>query len=132
MKINIFTVGKFDKFYDSAIKEYEKRLSKYCKISLSQFKNPEALIKKLPTDSYMILCNELGTNISSEELAEKIETLALTGKSTMTIVLGQHDIQWDEHISLSKMTMDEGLSTTILFEQVYRAYRIIHGHAYHK
>lgn len=132
MKINIYTVGKFDKFYDSAIKEYEKRLSKYCKISLSKFKNSEALIKKLPADSYKILFDESGTNISSEELAEKLESLALSGKSTLTVILGQHETDFDEHLSISKMSMDEGLSTTIMFEQIYRAYRIIHGHAYHK
>ncbi|WP_328592587.1 23S rRNA (pseudouridine(1915)-N(3))-methyltransferase RlmH [Paenibacillus cymbidii] len=40
--------------------------------------------------------------------------------------------QADERLTLSQMDMEPGLQATILFEQLYRAYRIIHNHPYHK
>lgn len=50
MNIKIFVIGnKFDKFCYEGIKEYEKRLSRYGKFKLGQFKNLEQLTKKIPT-----------------------------------------------------------------------------------
>ena len=39
---------------------------------------------------------------------------------------------FDESIMISTMDMEIGLQATILFEQIYRAYRIINNQPYHK
>ncbi|MCU6794273.1 23S rRNA (pseudouridine(1915)-N(3))-methyltransferase RlmH [Paenibacillus sp. WQ 127069] len=52
--------------------------------------------------------------------------------SNGTAIVGSSNIRYDETLTLSQMEMDFGLKTTILFEQVYRAYRIINNHPYHK
>lgn len=44
MKISVYAVGdKLEKFYLEVIKEYEKRLSRYCGIKLSHLKQESDL-----------------------------------------------------------------------------------------
>ena len=133
MNIKIYLIGdKIPKYFQSAIQEYEKRLSKYCKIKLIEVKNDEALIKALSSSSYKILVSKRGTNPSSTELADKISTLGNTGKSELEIIYGIEHLEVDEILAISKMDIDSSLLITILFEQIYRAYRILNNHAYHK
>ena len=132
MNFKIYYTGdKIEKFFIEAIKEYEKRLSRYCKIELLQFKNVNQLLKKLPEKTYKILISVNGTCISSEQLADKINTLGLSGISDASIIVGA-DIPHNETLAISSMDMDLGLQTTVLFEQIYRAYRILNNQPYHK
>ncbi len=85
----------------------------------------------------MILISNEGANVSSEELAEKINSYGgVTGISNITIILGDSlemfKDNFDESIMISTMDMEIGLQATILFEQIYRAYRIINNQPYHK
>jgi 23S rRNA (pseudouridine1915-N3)-methyltransferase len=38
----------------------------------------------------------------------------------------------DDAISLTSMELSPSLNTVCLYEQIYRAYRIMHGEPYHK
>jgi 23S rRNA (pseudouridine1915-N3)-methyltransferase len=125
------TETKIEKFYLEAVKEYEKRLSRYCKIQLLQMKNKELLLKELPNKSYKIFLSNNGKHISSEELAAKVNTLGLSGISDVAISLGA-EIPHDEVLAIGSMDMDIGLQAAIIFEQLYRSYRIINNQAYHK
>lgn len=132
MNFKIYITGdKIEKFFIDAISEYEKRLSRYCKIELIQFKDVSQLLKKLPEKMYKILISINGKCISSEELANKINSLGLSGISDIAIIVGV-EIPHNESLAISPMEMDLGLQTTILFEQIYRSYRIINNQAYHK
>lgn len=133
MNFKIYTVAnKIDKFYIEAIKEYEKRLSRYCKIELIQVKDEEQLLKRLSDKSYKIVIGAAGQHISSGALADKINTLGISGNSDIALIIGAENFIHDEVISISPMEMDLGLITTIIFEQLYRAYRIMSNQPYHK
>lgn len=133
MNIKIYFLGdRISKFYKEAIKEYEKRLGRYCKIQLIGIKDQHALTKTLSPNSYKIWITTKGENISSEELAAKINMIAISGNSDMAIIIGGEAIQFDEHLAISSMEMESGLQVTILFEQIYRAYRILNNQPYHK
>lgn len=133
MNFKIFTIGKIkEKYYKEAIKEYEKRLSSYCKIKLIECKNIDAVKKKLTDKTYIIQLNIDGDELSSEALADKIEDLGISGKSDISFVITHEEIQKNERLSISKMVMETGLYTTILYEQIYRSFRIINNQAYHK
>lgn len=127
MKINIYVLSnKFEIFYKDAIKEYDKRLSRYCKINLYVLKSKNIL------PSYKIQISTKGQNISSEQLAQKINQFAISGKSNISFILSDEFEDIDEIISISPMKMDEGLLATITYEQIYRAFRIINNQTYHK
>lgn len=135
-KIYIIDENKIDRFYTEAIKEYEKRLSKYCKIRFHHLKSREQLLSKLSKNNHVILISTEGANISSEELAKKVNTYGVAGISNITIILGDSlemfKDNFDESIMISPMDMEIGLQTTIILEQIYRAYRIINNQPYHK
>lgn len=159
MKITLVTVGKIkEKFYQDAIAEYSKRLSRYCKLNIievpdektpdkasetveEQIKEKEGqrILSKLSEDAYTIVLAIDGKNPDSVELAEKIQTLGVNGVSHIQFIiggsLGLHDSvmkKADFKLSFSRMTFPHQLMRVILLEQVYRSYRIISGEPYHK
>ena len=159
MKITVLCVGKVkEKFFTDAIKEYSKRLSRYCKLEIvevadektpdgaselvvSQIKEKEAerMEKYLPDSAYVIALAIEGQKLTSEKLAEKIDSLGISGTSHLVFLiggsLGMSDRllkRADYLLSFSDMTFPHQLMRVILLEQVYRSYRIIHGEPYHK
>ncbi len=159
MKITVITVGKLkEKYLKDAIAEYSKRLSKYCKLEIvevadektpdnaSEFvedsirsKEAERILKYVKDDAYIITLEIGGKQLSSEELAEKIDKLGVQGTSHIIFIiggsigLGKEVLQKSNYaLSFSKMTFPHQLMRVILLEQVYRSYRIINGEPYHK
>jgi 23S rRNA (pseudouridine1915-N3)-methyltransferase len=133
MNFRIFLVGgKIEKFYNDAMGEYGKRLGRYCKIDFVHVKNPSQLSKKLTDKFYRIAVSTKGQPVSSEGLAEKVKTLALTGRPDVAFIIGAEDFPHDEIIAIGPMDMGPGLMAVIMFEQTYRAFRILNGEPYHK
>ncbi len=159
MKITLITVGKIkEKYLRDAIAEYSKRLSRYCKLEIIEIpdektpdqaseveensikdKEGERLLKHIRDDMYVITLEIGGKMLSSEELAEKIESLGIQGKSSIAFVIGGSIglgkkvlDRSDCALSFSKMTFPHQLIRVILLEQVYRGYRIMNGEPYHK
>jgi len=159
VKITILCVGKIkEKFYRDAIAEYEKRLSRYCKLEIievadektpdnaselveRQIKDKEAerMEKHIKEGAFICALAIDGKQLDSVELSEKIESLGTGGISHIIFMiggsLGMADAllkRADMKLSFSKMTFPHQLMRVILLEQVYRAYRIMNHEPYHK
>lgn len=159
MNIKLIAVGKIkEKYIKEGIAEFSKRLSRYASlkiIEVSDEKAPENLsdkdmeiiknkegkkiLEKISDNSYIIVLAIDGKQISSENLAEKIEDITLGGISDITFIIGgslglSHEVTNKSHykLSFSKMTFPHQLMRLILLEQVYRAFKIIKGEPYHK
>jgi len=159
MKITIITVGKIkEKYLKDAISEYTKRLGKYCKLEIFEVadektpdhasenvenqirsKEGERILKLIKDDVYVITLEIQGRQLTSEELADKIDTLGVQGISHIAFIIGGsiglgQDVmkRSDYALSFSKMTFPHQLMRVILLEQIYRSYRIICGEPYHK
>lgn len=132
MKIKIVTSKKIkNRFTKDAIKEYAKRLTRYCKIQLNVTNKIE---KEINRDSYLIKISNSGNMLTSEELADKISSLGISGNSHLTFVFDdEHQVgNADFDLRISNMDIDNDLLLIILYEQIYRAYRIINNEPYHK
>lgn len=133
MNFKLYGIGdKIEKFYLEAIKEYEKRLTRYCKTQLVVLKNEEQLLKQLTDRSYKILVSVTGEQLTSVELADKISVLGLNGISDIALIMGTDTIPHDENFALSPLNMSLGLQATVMYEQIYRSYRILNNQPYHK
>lgn len=159
MKITLVTVGKIkEKFFEDAIKEYSKRLSRYCKLEILQVadeKTPEGaseavelqikekegqrILSLIRDDAYVIALAIEGKMLDSEKLAERIEKLGVSGISQIVFVIGgslglsaQVMKRADYALSFSRMTFPHQLMRVVLLEQIYRSYRIMNHQPYHK
>ena len=146
MKINILTIGRLkEKYLIDAVSEYRKRLKNFCTLEIIELPEQrtielegETLLKRISSESFKIILDIHGKEISSEEFAKKISDLALNGQSNLTFVIGgafgiSEELRQvaDFKLSLSKMTFTHQMTRLILIEQIYRAFKIIHNEPYH-
>lgn len=159
MKIHLFCVGKIKETYlREGINEFSKRMSAYCRLDIREFdeekapeqlserqkeqirqKEAEKILAALPKSSYVIALAIDGKMHSSEEMAGRIGSLALEGKSELTFLIGgslglseQMLGRADEKWSFSKLTFPHQMMRLILLEQIYRSFRILNHEPYHK
>lgn len=159
MKITILAVGKVkERFYRQAIEEFEKRLSRYCKLEIIEVadeKTPDGvgraqemqilekegirLSKYLKEDAWVCALAIDGKMLDSVELSEQIEQLGISGVSHIQFVIGGSLGLCDSilkradfKLSFSRMTFPHQLMRVILLEQIYRSYRIMMKEPYHK
>lgn len=159
LKITVACVGRLkEKYLTDAVREYEKRLSRYCRLQWIEVQDErtlqdaspaensrilraegERLRKAIPTGSFLIALDLRGEMLSSEEFAGRIERLCAEGTSHIVFIIGGSTGLDPEilkcaglRVSFSRMTFPHQLMRVVLAEQVYRAFRIIHGEPYHK
>ena len=159
MKITILAVGKLkEKYWKQAIAEYEKRLGAYSKIEMIEVpdeKAPETmsdkeiekvkekegqrLLAKIKPQATVITLEIQGKMLSSEGLAKELQQRMIQGQSDFVFVIGgsnglHQDVlnRSNYALSFSKMTFPHQMMRVVLIEQVYRAFKIMRGEAYHK
>jgi len=159
MNITVISIGKLkETYWAEAIKEYSKRLSKYCTLAINELKEEKisdnasnaeemavkegegkSILKQIKKDAYVIALEIQGKELTSEALSEKIEALGILGKSDLVFVIGgsiglSNEVlaRADLRLSFSKMTFPHQMMRVILLEQIYRSFKIIRNETYHK
>lgn len=156
MKINIVCIDKIKKkFFKDAAQEYEKRLSRFCKLSIIEKKafrntdkNKSMILKVSENESaqlfeacsgYKILADIEGDLINSVDIANIIKKLSNDGISNISFIIGgshgvsqEYKKQADKRISFGLCTFPHELVRVMLLEQIYRAFCIINNIEYHK
>lgn len=144
-------------FLREGVDEYIKRLAPYVSISITELgelkkgdklsnyerlKTVEAegerMLKLIKDTQYMILLDVHGKALSSEGLADLIETSALDGNSDMVFVIGGAFGVSDAlrrranlRLSFSPMTFTHQMIRLLLLEQLYRTCKIRRNEPYH-
>ena len=158
MKIRIVAVGKLkEKYLREGVAEYEKRLAPFASVELLETReeymaeNPseaqrqetlakegERLLRLVPERSFLIVLDVKGKLLSSEALAKELAGLALQGRSDFTFLIGGAfglspavRERADLRISFSPMTFTHQMVRLLLYEQIYRAFKINRGEKYH-
>lgn len=159
LKVSIVCVGKIkEKFIIQGINEYKKRLSRYCNLDIIEVQDElipdnasygeQSIIKKKEAEraarhikqgSFVFFLDVSGKKLSSEEFSKKLSDVMIQGNSHVTFVIGG-SIGFDEDfmnmadmkLSLSDMTFTHQMVRLIILEQIYRAFKIMMGEAYHK
>ncbi len=159
MNVQFIVLGKLkEKYMRDFSAEYEKRLSAYCKLNVvelepvklsdnpSQSEIENALTKETQMIKAKILKNSFvfsmcieGKQMSSEEFSQKLDDIALSGKSNIVFIIGSsfglsNEIKGmsDFKFSMSKMTFPHKLARIMLTEQLYRGFSISNNGKYHK
>lgn len=155
MKITLINAGKTDeKFIKDGIALYEKRLVHYCsfvntfvyigsmagKLPVQQLKLKEAelILKKIKPEDFVVLLDENGRQMKSQEIAGWLNDQMNRGIRRLVFITGGafgfHESLYHRanlKIALSMLTFPHQLVRLIFLEQLYRAFTIIRGEPYH-
>ena len=149
MKYIISTIGKIKSNDEDLItNKYIKRIKN---IELKQFEvktknkekkiNEEAekLINSTPKNGKLILLDEAGENISSQDLSELILNWRNNNITSVNFAIGgafgngmRIKKTADKIIAFGKLTWPHKMVKMMIAEQIYRIETIIQGHPYHK
>lgn len=159
LSIRLVCVGKLtEQFFVDAFNEYSKRLSAYCKFECAELnetklgsspsdkeiaaaldKEAADIERALGKDAYVIAMCVEGIQLKSEDLAQRISSLAVAGRGKICFVIGgsfgispRIKQRADMRLSMSEMTFPHHLARVMLAEQIYRAFKISEGSKYHK
>ena len=150
--IKLIVVGKIkEKYFTDAIKEYEKRLSKYTKLNIVEVSDcgieeldkslrieKDAIMKHLSLRDYIILLDVKGKEMTSVEMAKVMADREMNNSNITFIIGGSNGIHQDiyniakEKWSFSKLTFPHQLFRIMFLEQLYRTYKIRNNEKYHK
>ncbi len=152
-------MGKLkEKYWKSAIEEYSKRLSRYCRLEIREVadekcpenaspadqekvkeREGERILQLLPRDALAVTLEIEGRSLSSEKLARWMEQVPHKGKDHICFIIGgslglspEVCRQSSLALSFSAMTFPHQMIRVILLEQIYRSFRIIRNEPYHK
>lgn len=156
LSVYVIAVGQLrEKYFRDAADEYKKRLGNVTEIEIKEEKLPaspseaqitaaldkeaERILDAVPKRSFVVpMCIE-GKQMSSEDFAAVLDGAALSGKSSVTFIIGSsHGLSdkvkrtADLKLSMSRLTFPHKLARVMLFEAVYRASEISAGGRYHK
>ena len=152
--IQIVAVGKLkEKATKELVEEYSKRLKAYTKLEITEVADEtnqmeeakvlqlegERILKAIKKDSYVVLLDLRGRELTSVEVSMKLNEIYTYHNSDITFIIGgslgvsnevraRADYMW----KLSDLTFPHNLVRVILLEQIYRAYKILNNEAYHK
>lgn len=156
LHITIIAIGKLkERFWVDACKEYLKRLSAYANVSIKELPDidparcggesaeikaeSDSIIEAIPKKSQTFLLDISGQLISSQSLAEMIDTCAMEGRNDLCFIIGGscgvNDTVRDlvqHRISLGRITLPHNLARIVLLEQIFRAFKINRDEPYHK
>ena len=151
-KLRIITVGRnHDKLLLPLIEDYESRISRTLRIEwlIVPLKSgsPErgvliaaesnSILASLKNTEYVILLDDIGIQLTSENFSGKLEKLLQSEKGISFVIGGAFGVNHavreraDFVLSLSKMVIPHQLVRLILVEQLYRALSISNGSNYH-
>ncbi|MBR0082249.1 MAG: 23S rRNA (pseudouridine(1915)-N(3))-methyltransferase RlmH [Clostridia bacterium] len=159
MTVKLCCVGKLkESYFIEACAEYQKRLGRFCTLKIAEVaderapetlsaaeeaqvkaREGERLLGAIDPKDYVIALAIGGKRYTSESFAAHLESLETRGTRSVAFViggsLGLGDAvlrRADETLSLSDMTLPHRIARLVLLEQLFRAYKIRRGEAYHK
>ena len=159
LNVHVICVGKLkEKFYEDAAQEYAKRLGAYCRLSITELpeeklsrdpspnqieaalsREGQAILGKLPQNTALVAMCVEGQTCSSPELAKKFLQWEQDCAGHIAFVIGGSygldpalKAKARLRLSMSPMTFPHHLARVMLLEQIYRAFKINEGSAYHK
>ena len=143
--IKLVCVGRLKEDYlKVGITDYAKRINKYHKLEIIELPDSNIenesneILKHIDNKDYLIaMCIE-GNNLSSIELADKIDKTFISSPCITFIIGGSDGLsetiknKCQYKLSFSKLTYPHGLLRLILLEQIYRSFKILNHETYHK
>jgi 23S rRNA (pseudouridine1915-N3)-methyltransferase len=152
MRFRIIWTGKTrDSRLRALIDDYYERLSHFVSCEITELresgsddksgidKDAKRISDALRSGAFTVLLDPGGAEWTSQQLAEQVRGWEGRGIKEVAFVIGgprglSEDLvsRADKLWSLSRLTLTHEMARVLLFEQLYRAYTIVHGLPYQK
>jgi 23S rRNA (pseudouridine1915-N3)-methyltransferase len=153
MRVRIIWTGKTrDARLRALIDDYSERLSHFVRYEITELREQaqagnkagidretKSITDALRSGAQTVLLDPEGVQWTSQQLAAQVQGWESGGiKEVAFIVGGPQGVSQevaskaDKRWSLSRLTLTHEMARVLLFEQLYRAYTIIHGLPYQK
>ena len=152
MRFRIIWIGKTrDARLRALIDDYAERLSHFVRCEVTELrefggtdksgidKETKRISDALRPGSMTVLLDPEGAEWTSPQLADEVRRWEGNGIKEVAFVIGgpngiaaDFKSRVDKRWSLSRLTLTHEMARVLLFEQLYRAYTIIHGLPYQK
>ncbi len=156
LSLQIIAVGKLkEHFWEEACGEYLKRLKRFVSVKVIQIVDRDPalcggecrgrelegidILAACGRDDYVVVLDRTGVAYTSEQIADLMDRLSLDGVDRLTFVVGGSTGLSSSVIERAQLRMSFGLITlphnlarVVLFEQIYRGFKILRGEPYHK
>jgi 23S rRNA (pseudouridine1915-N3)-methyltransferase len=153
-RATIVAVGRLKGWPADGCADYAKRLRRHFPVEIVEVgeedmnrRSPQEVLaaeadrlaKRIPAGSHLVaLDRERGKRVSSEDLARRLGSLGVSGRSDLAVVIGgplglscglleRADEVW----SFGPITLPHALARVVFLEQLYRAVKIERGEKYH-
>jgi len=146
MKYRLLCVGRRarDPLLDAA-DDYANRIGRYAKLEVVRLKDGttenerDALLARVRADERLVVFDERGKQVTTEELARLISRWQRDGVAKVALVIGgangvHADVKAraDTQLALSRLTLPHRLALVVALEQIYRAHTLLRGEPYHR
>jgi 23S rRNA (pseudouridine1915-N3)-methyltransferase len=154
MKLCLLCVGRLSQSYlGEGAADYAARVQRYQPLRVLELKEEKGgkgdpayvreregrrILEKIPAGSFVVVLDERGRSLSSEQLAGLLEQHMLQGTPQWTLIIGgawglseQVRQRADLLLSLSKLTLTHQMARVLLLEQLYRGFTIVRNEPYH-
>ncbi len=152
MRLRIIWTGKTrDARLRALIDDYAERLSHFVRCEVTELrelgrtdksgidKETKRISDRLRPGSLTVVLDPDGAQLTSQQLADQVRKWEGQGIKEVAFVIGgpngfggDFQARIYKRWSLSRLTLTHEMSRVLLFEQLYRAYTIIHGLPYQK
>jgi len=133
MRISVIAVGRLRPPYQDDVEHYRKMLAGHAKIDLIEVRGDEQVAARVPDRAFRVLLASDGELFDSEGFAGWLEERRLDARDVCFVIGGPKglDLQADMRLSLGPMTLPHQLARVVLFEQIFRAHKILAREPYH-
>ena len=134
MRYSVVAVGKAKPPYLDDLQHYGKLLSRYARVDVIEVADDEALRRRIPERAWVCLLDSRGKAYSSEAFAGWLEKRRQAGRDVAFVIGGAFGTGLggaDHTLSFGPATLPHLLARVVLFEQLYRAHKILAGEPYH-
>lgn len=119
------------------VDDYLARIRRYAPCQEVEVKEASQLLPAVPADATLVALEVGGQELSSSELARRVERWSGHGKGVVAFVIGgaeglPKEVGARAHFafSLTRLTLPHRLARLILVEQIYRSFSILRGEPY--
>ena len=134
MRYTVLAVGKVKPPYADDVAHYERLLRKQARVDVIEVADDEALQRRIPERAWVCLLDSRGKSFTSEAFAGWLEERRQAGRDVAFVIGGAFGTELeraDAKLSFGPATLPHLLARVVLFEQLYRAHKILAGEPYH-